>query len=99
MKNFNKKPFWRNRHLDPLPKEGCRMQILYKDFDGIYHPKGEWEPVETRKETIPPAEGFLGTFVHEVKNPIRKSPGVIIGYHAWSQNDSEFVYYRILADE
>lgn len=87
------RPGYFNRHTDGLPDMTCVMQILIltdmrKD---IY--LCEWTPYKD----IPssdfisdiPGVGYLGTA--RVISGKHKD----IGFHAWEQNDYEFVYYLL----
>jgi hypothetical protein len=81
-----------NRHKHPLPKKKCLMEILVNNWE-----EGEraflcyWKPFNKSdySKTNMPSEGYLG------------SAKVIHGhyygfeFHAWEQNDSEFVWYSV----
>ena len=89
------RPGYKNRHTDGLPDKTCVMQILIltdlrKD---IY--LCDWIPARD----IPVSEfisditgpGYLGT----ARVITGKYKG--IGYHAWEQNDYEWVYYSLFS--
>lgn len=88
---------FRNRHLNPLPTEKCTISILKNDFEKIgrvqkiYNCK--WYPYKKENyehlhSDLQPSEGYLGTAVINTVHGI--------GFHAWEQNDSEFIYYQII---
>ncbi len=82
-----------NRHLDGLPKEKCFVEVVTRDFSGTHIFKGEWRPYDDNNPRIfedRPSEGYLGTF------KVLQEDGFGIGFHAWADSDSEFVYYRVL---
>ncbi len=78
-----------NRHINGLPKLECAINIL------VEYPSHEqliscvWLPFDESiySETeIKPSKGYLGT-----ARSIEQYVG--IGFHAWEQNNYEFVYY------
>lgn len=81
----------KNRKEEPLPTVEVKMKIQlsggnqgYPDF--IY---GVWTPFNPKNytEVNMPSEGYLGTFRDNVTKH---------GFHAWEQNQSEFIYYEVL---
>lgn len=93
---MNPKRGFLNRHVVALPKEKATIDIVHSD---ITYPKGEtvlrceWEPFkeEDYVNRIYPAEGYLGT-----ANTVDPEFKTSTGFHAWEQNNSEFVYYKII---
>ncbi len=81
-----------NRHLVPLPTKVCTIKIIVKDYSGEHATLCEWKPFEAQiyNGSEFPADGYLGT--------AKELQGVFsgIGHHAWEQNDSEFIYYKIV---
>jgi hypothetical protein len=81
-----------NRHTHGLPKEKCTIEIItgYTNNEAIY--LCEWLPFDKSEntETSMPAEGYLGT----AKVIGGNYDG--IGFHAWEQNNSEFVWYVLV---
>ena len=80
-----------NRKEHPLPTERSLIRILKEDTDGWHEHVCEWKPHHPSMwphARPKPAEGYLGT-----AKVIGKWEG--IGFHAWEQNDSEFVYYEL----
>lgn len=53
-----------------------------------------WKPFkkEDCSEYMYPSNGYLGSVIV----PIVENSIFTIGFHAWEQNDSEFVYYKII---
>lgn len=87
----NRKGF-KNRHIEGLPKENCIIKIIYNDFQGDCEMLCEWKPFnksDYTKEDMP-SNGYLGT-ARKIVKPFKG-----IGFHAWEQNNSEFVYYSIM---
>ena len=89
---LKKRKDFKNRHLDGLPTEKVNMKIVTNDVGGEYIALCEWKPFNKEdysKENMP-GEGYLGTvtIIEEEYNGI--------GFHAWEQNNSEFVYYSIV---
>ena len=87
------KQTWLNRHETSLPDEVCVIQIKLQGDPKIHgYPEvltGFWiprDPEEYREGALPHG-GFLGTF----RDNLTK-----LGFHAWQQNDSEFVEYRVI---
>lgn len=89
MKTTNQREGFLNRNTDGLPDKVCLIKIVaYSVFsESIY--QCTWIPFDKSKytEANMPDEGYLGTatVVHG------RSTGM--GFHAWEQNDSEFIWY------
>ena len=82
-----KKEGFVNRHTHGLPDKITTLRIV--DGENVY--LCEWKPFDKNhysKENMP-AEGYLGTA--EVIEGGFKG----IGFHAWEQNNSEFVWYTV----
>jgi hypothetical protein len=80
-----------NRHKHPLPKEKCFMDIMIVISGGYKILLCEWEPFDKSNytKTNMPADGYLGSAkIAELECYGHK-------FHAWKQNDSEFVWYNI----
>jgi hypothetical protein len=92
MKNLEKRNGFKNRHTDRLPTEKANMKVVTNDVDGEHIMLCEWKPFnkEEYSESNMPADGYLGT----VKVIEEQFNG--IGFHAWEQNNSEFVYYSVV---
>lgn len=78
-----------NRKTKPLPKEPCQM-IIQDNNDELRC--GYWRPA-TKKQKIKCEPGYLGTFY----TPSELSSGTI-GFNAWEQNHSEFVFWITLEE-
>ena len=94
MKNYIRREGYLNRHNEPLPNERVVINIAYEDSDGEHKFLCEWKPYDpTEYVDVPPEfrpiKGYLGTA--EVISGKHKG----IGFHAWDQNDSEFIYYQL----
>jgi hypothetical protein len=92
MKNLEQREGFVNRHTNGLPKEKCAMKVITKDVDGEHIYLCEWKPFDKNqysKENMPD-DGYLGT----VKVIQGRYTG--IGFHAWEQNNSEFVWYSVV---
>lgn len=93
---------WLNRKEIPLPNKECKILFKHKDgingiFEGIWYP---YNPNNYYPDTMP-AEGYLGTVRVVVDDPIlkkywRSNEPMLIGYHVWKQNDSEFLEYQLI---
>lgn len=80
-----------NRHIHPLPNEVCRIVILVKEL-GVYKEfYCEWEPFDPQQyeQFNMPSENYLGT-ASTINGETQ------IGFHAWRQNNNEFIYYKKL---
>jgi hypothetical protein len=94
MKNLDKKEGYLNRHLNPLPTDNVYpIEFLYDDYDNQHVYKGLWYPAlsDNYTENNIPLQGYLGTV--KVKEPLDQK------FYAWKQNDSEFIYYKLLKYE
>lgn len=75
---------WLNRHVDGAPEHLSTIQILV-EYDGENEKHVcEWRSAPPNH----PSNGFLGTATI-IQGNYRG-----VGFHAWEQNNSEFVYYR-----
>ena len=89
---------YNDRRIIPLPLENCRLRIVIKDWKDnkqeYMEIVGNWEPYNGKYSTkindTLPNKGYLGTLYHLTENNIK------IGYNAWQQNSSEFIFYKIL---
>jgi len=92
MKTLELKEGFLNRHIVGLPKEICNIEIIYKDTFETEVVLCEWKPFNPNnyKPENMPAKGYLGTCI-EISGKF-----IGIGHHAWEQNDSEFIYYKII---
>lgn len=91
--NLTPKEGWLNRHTDGLPIEKCSIRILAREgeYDTAWEPFDPADYEHLSKEYWP-AKGYLGAC--KVIN--HKYAG--IGFHAWRQSDSEFIYYKSIDD-
>jgi len=89
-KDMSDRPGYVNRHKAGLPVEEKIIVVLHKEGNIEEQRICLWKPFDPRLYTPEdtPAEGYLGTA--KVMDDSHKG----IGFHAWSQNDSEFVFYR-----
>ncbi len=92
-KNMQDMEGYLNRHKDGLPKEKCLIVIHHKSINDpvekrlcVWHPfnPDDYEPFYM------PAKGFLGHATDVVKE---------IGFNVWEQNDSEFVFYKLVKEK
>lgn len=92
IKILKKKNGFKNRHLDGLPDKKVNMKVVINDVDGERIMLCEWNPFNKNEyfKSDLPADGYLGT----VKVIEDKFNG--IGFHAWKQNNNEFIYYSIV---
>lgn len=90
MKNLEAKPGWLNRHIDGIPDKVAIIKIITKDYSGEHQDTCKWTPFnkDDYNESNMPSPGYLGT--------ARVLLGISIGFHAWEQNNSEFVYYKYI---
>lgn len=88
--NLEPKESFNNRHVKPLPKEKCIIEIFITESRNIRVDLCEWTPFNIAKYIgcELPAEGYVGT----ARIITGKYKG--IGYHAWMQNNYEFIYWR-----
>jgi hypothetical protein len=92
MKNLEQREGFVNRNTNGLPDKITTMRVVTKDVDGEHIYLCEWKPFDKSqysKENMP-ADGYLGT-VNVIEG---RYTG--IGFHAWEQNNSEFVWYAIV---
>lgn len=91
MKNLEQREGFVNRHTSGLPDKKCTMTVCTEDVSGKHNYLCEWTPFDKSQynEVNMPSEGYLGTA--EVIEGEYKG----IGFHAWMQNNSEFVYYQL----
>ena len=81
-----------NRKETPLPTEPCTIRIK----QGAHTFLCAWNPY--KKENYPnphifhPAKGYLGT-ASVIEKHFKG-----IGFHAWEQNEYEFIYYEIIKE-
>lgn len=90
--NLEERTGFINRHIHRLPKEIVTMRIVTNDISGEHIDLCEWFPFNNKSKYLEniSEKGFLGT----ARIIEGKSKG--IGFHAYKQNDSEFVYYQIV---
>jgi uncharacterized phage protein (TIGR01671 family) len=92
MKNLEQKEGFFNRHINPLPKHKAVIKIITKGHNGQFNFVCNWKPFEEIKsEGLSIKTGYLGT-----ATPNLIQDGEYFCFHAWEQNDEEFVYYSIL---
>lgn len=92
MKNSEQREGFLNRHTNGLPDKSCAMRVITKDVDGEHIYLCEWEPFDKSQynESNMTSEGYLGT-VRVIEGKYKG-----IGFHAWEQNNSEFVWYAVV---
>jgi len=95
MSNLNviDKSDYRNRKTKALPTIKKKIEIIISSKihgDEIF--RCNWVPFHADNHPVnyKPGKGYLGT----AKIASGKYEG--IGFHAWEQNDSEFIYYKVL---
>lgn len=90
-KNLAKREGWKNRHAERLPNQKEVINITVKDIDGEHNFLCDWDPFDKGRynDKNMPSQGYLGT----ATVIDGKSKG--IGFHAWEQNNSEFVYWNV----
>lgn len=90
--NMEQRDGWLNRHTDPLPKTEVVMVIVSRDVSGEEELLCHWYPFnkDNYRDWVLPGEGYVGTA--RVISDIWKG----IGFNVWQQNDSEFVYYKLV---
>ncbi len=81
---------FKSRLIYPLPNKRTSIEV-YMEYEDKYY-FCDWNPYDEKKydKGYKPGEGYLGTA------RITKGKLKGIGFHAWHQNNSEFIYYRIL---
>lgn len=84
-----------NRHLEHLPKNKCKINIYHDDGTQKRLLLCEWIPfdVDNYKEGFSADTGYIGT-----ARVIQKEWHGI-GFHAWRNNNDEFIYYNIIHNE
>jgi len=89
MRNLEQREGFINRHIYGLPKANCTMKVVTMDVNGEHIFTCEWIPFDKNQYTEKniPGDGYLGT----AKVIDGKFTG--IGFHAFEQNNSEFVFY------
>jgi hypothetical protein len=94
MKNLDHREGFLNRHVDGLPDQACVIKIVTQDFLGEEINFANWRPYKegSYKGAVKPAPGYLGT-ANWIGGPYDG-----IGFHAWEQSDSEFVWYKIVGN-
>lgn len=93
-KNLEQRDGFINRHTHGIPDKPTKMKVVIKDFVGEQVLLCEWKPFDKSqytKEDMPP-DSFLGTatVIDDLFNGI--------SFHAWDENNSEFVYYVIIKE-
>jgi hypothetical protein len=90
MKNTEQLQGFLNRHEVGMPTEKCRISVVTKASGFEPVELCDWEPFDESEHTKKdmPASGYLGT-AYTVNGQFR------LGFHAWEQNNSEFIYYSI----
>ena len=88
-KNLQKKEGFKNRHLCKIPDEKVTMKVVVNDAEGEHIMLCEWNPFN-EENSHRPYDGYLGT----AKVIAGSFKG--IGFHAWKQNNSEFIYYSLV---
>lgn len=92
MKNLEQREGFVNRHIYGLPEKITTMKVVTKDIDGEHIYLCEWDPFDKSqysKDNMP-ADGYLGT----AKVIEGRYSG--IGFNAWEQNNSEFIWYVVI---
>lgn len=87
MKNLEERHGYANRNIVGVPKEKCVIRVIVPDYDGEHLYICEWIPYNGLDAVF---DGYLGT----AKVILGEYKG--IGFHAWDQNNNEFVYYQTL---
>lgn len=86
--NLSQRVGFVNRHTNGLPTERCIMTIIINDNDGEHIHLCEWHHYEkTKYPEGHKSKGYLGT---------AKCINSAMAFHAWEENDSEFVFYSII---
>ncbi len=89
-KNLKRRSGFLNRHKEALPSVKCAMKIVTNDIDGEHIYLCQWNPYNEAEWVAAYNKwGYLGT----CKVIEGKFAG--IGFHAWEQNNSEFIYYSV----
>lgn len=92
MKNLEQRNGFLNRHTNGLPNKTTKIKVVIKDFDGEHIYLCVWKPFDKNQylKYNMPTDGYLGT----AKVIEGKYAG--IGFHAWEQNNYEFVWYAVI---
>jgi len=96
MKNLEKREGYLNRHLNPLPVDNIYpIEFISNNLEGEHIYKGLWYPALADKydEENKPIKNYLGYV--KTKEPHNSCD---ISFYVWEQNDSQFVYYKILKE-
>ena len=90
--SLDKKEGFLNRHEKAMPKKNTVVKIVTKDIDGEHIYTCEWRPFNKVNYLVEnmPSKGYLGTA------KVIEGEFSGIGFHAWKQNNSEFVLYSIV---
>jgi len=94
MRNLNARKDYKNRHLDGLPVDKAIVRIIRKDagedVERVLLCQWHSYKKEDYVKGFQPHEGYLGTMriVEEDYNGV--------GFNAWEQNNSEFIYYKLI---
>ena len=88
MKNRTTKDGYLNRHSDGMPSIICKIKILSGPETMEEEIVCCWEPRKPTNQNA--AKGYTGT--------ARSLGGKFkhLCFHAWDQNNSEFVYYKLV---
>ncbi|MCQ4139207.1 hypothetical protein [Chryseobacterium sp. EO14] len=89
MKNHIEKEGFINRKENGLPDKKTKMEIIVSGKNGDEVFRCKWTPAEISVNPNKKHEGYLGS----AEIMTGKYEG--IQFHAWEQNDSEFIYYKI----
>jgi hypothetical protein len=92
IKDLEQREGWVNRNTNGLPTEPTTMKVITKDVDGERVYLCKWNPFDKSqyRDIHMPGKGYLGT----AKVIEGRYKG--IGFHAWAQNNSEFVWYDVV---
>lgn len=92
MKNLEQRDGFLNRHTNGLPEKTTTMKVVIKDVDGEHIYLCVWNPFDKSKysKNNMPTNGYLGTakIIYGIYTGI--------GFNAWEQNNSEFVWYAVI---
>ncbi len=82
---------WNNRHLDGLPKQVCNILISFEYKTEKHLLPCLWNPIDINSvEALKVKKGYLGTAT--------RLNGIAVKFNTWEQNNSEFIYYKIIQD-
>lgn len=87
--DFSERKGFLNRHAVPLPNETSKIKIIHKDYPKEEVLICEWIPFnkDNHTEKVMPDPDYLGTAT------VIEGEFQGIGFHAWNQHDSEFIWY------